>query len=508
MTVKRKAIEQTTVEEALTASFPEGAMEPVLNRYVEFCFGRGPRENVNGNTPLLDATRSGDTASVAMILKLGTIYNGQKKFSTESATTASGSKYRSTDLAKLVNHKDTSERTALHIVSGASRDCISPIPSLRQQTLQESFFQIGSTKDGRINSKRACYDSIATLLLKHGADYEARERYNLTPLHVAVLTGTPSVVELLIKSGADVNAIGGKSITSEFTPLHAATQTKNEKIIRLLVELGGADIDAKCQEGKTPLHFACDWGHDETVKILLENGADINAGDDFGVTPLHRAAMQNQEDVARVLIENGADVHAQDQKDATPLTFAVFTGSRTVVELLLENGANINVCNQDSGDTALHLAAYFNDKPMAEQLLRYGADVNARNKTGKTPLARTRDHRVSESLIRLLIENGADISIRDNRGKTALLWAVELGYVSVVKFLLDSAGANIHDSDDENNTALHHAAKKGYYQITQVLLNHGADVNSKERNGKTPLQCAREADQDTSYQKLLLKIVH
>ena len=72
------------------------------------------------------------------------------------------------------------------------------------------------------------------------------------------------------------------------------------EIVRILVE-GGANVNARCIYGLTPLHHA---GSLEIAVFLVEHGADVNARDNYGRTPLHGIAIANREDIeiARFLI--------------------------------------------------------------------------------------------------------------------------------------------------------------------------------------------------------------
>ena len=67
---------------------------------------------------------------------------------------------------------------------------------------------------------------------------------------------------------------------------------------------------------------------------------DIDAKDDDGETPLHVAAMENSLDVASSLIDRGADIDAKDDKGYTPLQWAAFDNSLDVARLLIDHGAN------------------------------------------------------------------------------------------------------------------------------------------------------------------------
>jgi ankyrin repeat protein len=125
----------------------------------------------------------------------------------------------------------------------------------------------------------------------------------------------------------------------------------------------GADVDAKHNEGNTPLHWKgqtplclASWKrHDSIVSLLLENGANVNVKDEDGCTPLHFASMEGQDAVVSLLLENGADVNAKNDYGNTPLHKAGYNGHEAVVSLLLEKGADRNITNY-YGKTPLQIA--------------------------------------------------------------------------------------------------------------------------------------------------------
>ena len=89
----------------------------------------------------------------------------------------------------------------------------------------------------------------------------------------------------------------------------------------------------------------------DVLQYLVDQGADVNAKDNMGRTPLHdKAAYDADFDMMKCLVENGADVNAKTDKNATPLHFAADNGYHSSIHflgLLIENGADVNVKTSD-----------------------------------------------------------------------------------------------------------------------------------------------------------------
>ena len=91
----------------------------------------------------------------------------------------------------------------------------------------------------------------------------------------------------------------------------------------------GADLEARAEDGQTPLHYASRAAFSETaaavVAALLEAGADLEARDAFGCTPLHyaaRAELPGTATVVAALLDAGADPNARDNDDKRPFAYA------------------------------------------------------------------------------------------------------------------------------------------------------------------------------------------
>ena len=117
---------------------------------------------------------------------------------------------------------------------------------------------------------------IADLLLRHGANVNARDSQGNTPLHFSVMNGNIDVTQYLIDNGANVNAAMDDGPTF-------------------------------LENGWTPLHIAAVKGNTQLLNILIENGSNINSTGTFNDTPLHAAVAKNNVNCVHILLERGAD---------------------------------------------------------------------------------------------------------------------------------------------------------------------------------------------------------
>ena len=103
-------------------------------------------------------------------------------------------------------------------------------------------------------------------------------------LHCAAIQGYDDAVEVLIRDGADVNAVD----ECNETPIHCAAENGHVDVAKVLIQ-NGADVNAVDENNRTPLHFAAENGHVDVAKVLIQNGANVNAVNEYKRTALHKA---------------------------------------------------------------------------------------------------------------------------------------------------------------------------------------------------------------------------
>lgn len=183
-----------------------------------------------------------------------------------------------------------------------------------------------------------------------------------------------------------------------------AAATGNTHTVKDLINKG-ADVNAKEENGFTPLMLSSWHGHIDIVQHLIAKGAHVNAKTNEGLTALLSALEQGHYDIAKILIASGADVNVKGMDDRTPLMGESYRGNYDIVKLLLDSGADVNAKDKD-GLTALMWAVSSGHTEVVSLLIEKGADVNLKNKKGYSALSIAKKQGNSEIII-LLEKAGA-----------------------------------------------------------------------------------------------------
>lgn len=137
------------------------------------------------------------------------------------------------------------------------------------------------------------------------------------------------------------------------TALHMLVLGSSVDAVRALIRLG-AEIDAVCFAGETPLSLAASIGQPEMVHALLDAGARIGAERQYQPT-LHRAVRSGNLEVVRLLVAAGASINEQADFAEAPVHIAAEEGYSEILGLLLSKGAD-PLLQSTYGGTALDMA--------------------------------------------------------------------------------------------------------------------------------------------------------
>ena len=174
-----------------------------------------------------------------------------------------------------------------------------------------------------------------------------------TLLYFAIVGGSLRQVKRLIENGITRVYVNAPPDLA----LHVAIEFEHLSIAKYLIRKVGIDPNVKDPEfGDTLLHHAADTGNLRVVKFVVEElGVGLNARNNEGFTPLHTAAFAGHLNVVKYLIDAGANVNARDKNGNTPLHLAAMWGNGAVVSYLVRNGANVTLRNRE-GKTPCDMA--------------------------------------------------------------------------------------------------------------------------------------------------------
>ena len=254
-----------------------------------------------------------------------------------------------------------------------------------------------------------------------------------------------------------------------------------------------------CPHDWNTLWGAAALGYAKIVRRFLEQGAPVNARDEWGRTALWWAVDERRYEIAERLLAWSANPNCPDEQGMGPLHIAVIRGDTELVELLLHHEAHPDGENQGDRPTPLMWAVRFGDTELVQCLLRAGASIHAQDRWGHTALFYVRGVSATHTLPALL-QAGAQLSERAGDGDTPLHRALRTGDARLWKALTpgDDEADFLTYRGRADDTLLHAAAEGGNPALLQRLLSRGANPNTHNAFGHTPLLVALTSEHLTA----------
>lgn len=360
----------------------------------------------------------------------------------------------------------------------------------------------------------------------------ARDENTNQPIHWAVMTRQPQMIDELLARGADIDArradgarpvqlingdydFRGWMYDFPVTPAEvlahlrakgayidictAAWTGNYDRVKELLSEDPSlanrvAEYTSYYIGSGAPLKNAAARGHVDIVKLLLEYGADPNLPEE-GIAPnghaLYAAVSNGHIEIVRLLLEQGAYPNPEVESSADALSIAISRKDQPMIALLCSYGAA----------RAVHMLAYYGDIQTAAAV--FAANPALANDPNALENAATEGHEAfmrlmlryqpglakrigvgvksqgpdapvkSRELTEFLFQQGMDANYRNWLGITPLHRFAQRGDVENAAIFIDH-GADVHARDEEiNSTPLGWAAKYGKIEMVKLLLDHG-----------------------------------
>ncbi|XP_055459399.1 transient receptor potential cation channel subfamily A member 1 [Psammomys obesus] len=282
------------------------------------------------------------------------------------------------------------------------------------------------------------------------------------------------------------------------SPLHHAAAEGQVELMKLIIQGSSCEVlNIMDDYGNTPLHWAAEKNQVESVKFLLNQGANPNLRNRNMMAPLHIAVQGMHNEMIKVLTEHSAtNINLESENGNTAVMSTCAKDNSEALQILLEKGAKLCKSNK-WGDYPVHQAAFSGAKKCMELILDYGEKtgytreyhINFVNHKKISPL-----HLAVQSgdldMIKMCLDNGAHIDMKENAKCMALHFAATQGATDIVKLMISSyTGSSdiVNAVDGNEETLLHRASLFDHHDLADYLISVGADINSTDSEGRSPL---------------------
>ncbi|XP_058975803.1 transient receptor potential cation channel subfamily A member 1 [Musca domestica] len=394
--------------------------------------------------------------------------------------------------------------------------------------------------------------NILRYIRDQNGDFNIKDNAGNTPIHMAVECDSRDALEFLLSIPVDTSILNDK----KQAPVHLATELNRVEALRVMGKYRNViDIQQGGEHGRTALHLAAIYDHEECARILItEFDACPRKACNNGYYPIHEAAKNASSKTMEVFLQWGEQrncpreemISFYDSEGNVPLHSAVHGGDIKAVKLCLKSGAKISTQQHDLSTpvhlacaqgaieivklmfcmqpeekavclsrtdvqkmTPLHCASMFDHPEIVEYLVKEGADINALDKEHRSPLMLAAS-RAGWKTVHVLIRLGANISIKDACSRNVLHLVIMNGgslqeFAEEVSKTQSQAQLEqlLNEKDNTGCSPLHYASRDGHIRSLENLIRLGACINLKNNNNESPLHFAARYGRYNTVKQLL-----
>ncbi|XP_029313718.1 LOW QUALITY PROTEIN: transient receptor potential cation channel subfamily A member 1b [Cottoperca gobio] len=277
-------------------------------------------------------------------------------------------------------------------------------------------------------------------------------------------------------------------------------------LLENLVRKSPEVLSEKDECGASPLHHAAAGNHIALIQCITSviDSQGLNSCDEQGNVPLHWAVERNKADSCRALLDLGADPNILNMALLSPLHLAVSLGHNKLVELLLSYSATNCNLQGDLENTPVILACSINNYEALSTLIKHGAFLCKQNKLGHFPVhaaAFAGAKRALQVILKAGTKSGheieAHINYLDKANSSPLHLAVRGGNIEAIAFCI-ATGAKVDQQQHDRSTPLHLACTQGATEVVKLMLSSVDQVediiNLTDGACQTPLHRATVFD--------------
>ena len=211
---------------------------------------------------------------------------------------------------------------------------------------------------------------------------------------------------------------------------------------------------------------------------------------DVNAEALKTAIKNNNISAVKAFAAQGVDVNYRDNDGNTLLYTALLKNNLEAAKILIDAGADVNAPSAENGITPLIIAT-----SKANKLQKDAEKIMARQQ-GSAVEAKLKKHIASQmttarKMLQMLIDKGADVNQETPYGTPLMNAATNPWNIELIDILLKSE-AQVNLRDRNGRTALFYGEIFGGNKIASKLLAAGADVDIKDVNGKTYMEATKE----------------